>query len=155
MKPNSLLKLSGLMGAALVCCVLSITTFPSCTKNPLPIHDTVTVIKNDTTKLTDTLYATKPDPTVDLTKGLLLYLPFSGSIADSSGNKNPTTALNGASLTYDTHGYANQAFGANGTNQVILVTNNGSIKFDTAWSVSLDFMTTDLTSRHNLLSYVN
>ena len=28
------------------------------------------------------------DTTVNLTKGLLLYLPFSGNIADSSGNGN-------------------------------------------------------------------
>ena len=75
-----------------------------CTKTPPPpppVHDTVTVIKNDT--LTDTLYATKPDPTVNLTKGLLLYLPFSGNIADSSGNNNPTLA-SGSVLTYDAHG---------------------------------------------------
>ena len=98
----------------------------SCTKNAAPpVTDTVTVIKHDTS------YLTKADSTVNLTKGLLLYLPFSGSIADSSGNANPTTALNGASLTYDAHGYANSAFGGNGSNQVIQVTNNGSIVFDT------------------------
>ena len=111
--------------------------------NPTPpIHDTVTVIKNDTTKITDTLYATKPDSTVNLTKGLLLYLPFSGNIADSSGNGNPTTAV-GNVLTYDAHGYANNAFGATGNGERIYVTNNGSIKFDTAWSVSLAFMVND------------
>ena len=128
--------------------------FPSCTKNGNPsTHDTVTVTKHDTT--TDTLYATKPDPTVNLAKGLLLYLPFSGSIADSSGNGNLTTALNGAGLTYDVHGYASSAFGGNGSNQVILVTNNGSIQFDTAYSISLDFMTTDLSTRHAFLSMVD
>jgi hypothetical protein len=116
-----------------------------CTKNPTPtppVHDTVTVIKNDTTKLTDTLYATKPDSTVNLTKGLLLYLNFTGNIADSSGNNNPTTAV-GNVLTYDTHGYANNAFGADGGGEKIYVTNNGSIKFDTAWSLSTAFMVND------------
>jgi hypothetical protein len=122
-----------------------------------PIHDTVTLVRNDTTinTQTDTLYGSKPDSTVNLTRGLLLYLPFSGSIADSSGNANPTQALNGASLTYDAHGYANNAFGGNGYNQVIQVTNNGSIVFDTALSVSVDFMTTDLNTRHAFLTMVN
>ena len=124
----------------------------SCTKNTNPqppVHDTVTV------KTTDTLYAAKPDTTVNLTRGLLLYLPFSGSIADSSGNGNPTTAMNGAGLTYDTHGYANNAFGSDGTDQVILVTNNGSIKFDTAYSLSVDFMTNDLSNRQVFVSMVD
>src|SRR6185369_13332776 len=31
-----------------------------------------------------------PTPIADLRRGLLLYLPFNGSIADSSGNNNPT-----------------------------------------------------------------
>ncbi|GGA86221.1 LamG domain-containing protein [Puia dinghuensis] len=129
----------------------------ACNKNPVtpPVHDTVTVIKNDTTTLTDTLYASKPDSTVNLKKGLLLYLPFTGNMADSSGNGNPTTPLNGASLTYDEHGYAKNAFGANGTNQVLLVTNNGSIKFDTAFSTSLDFMTVDESVRHDYLSMID
>ncbi len=130
-----------------------------CSKSPTTriVTDTVTVIKNDTTikTQTDTIYGTKPDSTVNLAKGLLLYLPFSGSIADSSGNANPTAALNGASLTFDAHGYANNAFGGNGSNQVIQVTNNGSIQFDTALSVSVDFMTTDLTNRHAFLSMID
>jgi concanavalin A-like lectin/glucanase superfamily protein len=169
MRPRPSLTLAALLTLLIGCFTVGITTFPACTKVS-PIHDTTTVIKNDTfinikhdttvkndtTRLTDTLYATKTDPTVNLTKGLLLYLPFSGNIADSSGNGNPTTALNGASLTYDTHGYANQAFGADGTNKVVLVTNNGSINFDTAWSVSLDFMTMDVsTSRHVMLSMID
>ena len=37
---------------------------------------------------------------VDLKKGLLLYFPFSGSIADSSGNNNPIQ-VSGANLTTD------------------------------------------------------
>jgi hypothetical protein len=71
-----------------------------------------------------------------------VYLPFSGNIADSSGNGNPTTAV-GNVLTDDAHGYPNNAFGATGNGERVLVTNNGSIKFDIAWSVSLGFMVHD------------
>src|SRR5579872_3001159 len=82
-----------------------------------------------------------PPPTTDLKKGLLLYLPFNGSIADSSGNNNPTQILgSGAGLTYDEHGYANSAYGSDGTSGRLQVTNNGSIQFDTAFTVSLSFM---------------
>jgi hypothetical protein len=101
-----------------------------------PIHDTVSVNKTDT--LTDTDHV--PDPTVDLKKGLLLYLPFSGNIADSSGNGNPTQAIGGSVLATDALGYSNSAFGATGNGERILVTNNGSIQFDTAFTVSLFFM---------------
>src|SRR5258708_5044737 len=111
------------------------------TSNPNPpIHDTITVIKKDT--LTDTLYATKPDPTVNLTKGLLVYLPFSGNIADSSGNGNPTTSTANV-LTYDAHGYSNNAFGATGNGERVYVTNNGSIVLDTAFTLSFGFMVND------------
>ncbi|HLI94274.1 MAG TPA: LamG domain-containing protein [Puia sp.] len=75
-------------------------------------------------------------------KGLLLYLPFSGNIADSSGNGNPTHST-GSVLTYDEHGYPDQAFGATGNGERVYVTNNGSIKFDTAWSLSFGFMMAD------------
>lgn len=129
-----------LIAIVLVMVFGTFAVFVGCTKNNPnpPIHDTITVTKHDTTTTTDTLYASKPDSTVNLTKGLLLYLPFSGNIADSSGNGNPTTAV-GTVLTYDEHGFANNAFGSNGSEK-IYVTNNGSIKFDTAWSLSLAFM---------------
>ncbi len=38
------------------------------------------------------------------------------------------------------HGYANNAFGATGNGEKIYVTNNGSIQFDTAYSLSFTFM---------------
>lgn len=126
-------------------CVVLFAFVISCTKNTNPtppVHDTVTVIKNDTTVKTDTLYATKPDSTVNLSKGLLVYLNFSGNIADSSGNNNPTRAV-GNVLTYDAHGYANNAFGATGNGEAIYVTNNGSIQFDTSYSISFGFMVND------------
>ncbi|HTI90600.1 MAG TPA: LamG domain-containing protein, partial [Puia sp.] len=114
-------------------------------------HDTVTVTKVDT--LTDTLYATKPDPTVNLNKGLLLYLPFSGNIADSSGNNNPTQAV-GSVLTYDAHGYANSAFGGTGHGEKIYVTNNGSIQFDTAYTLSFGFMVSDTVANQTFFSMI-
>lgn len=98
----------------------------SCTKSSdkPPVHDTI--------------YSPKPDTTVNLGKGLLLYLPFSGNIADSSGNNNPTQAV-GTVLGYDAHGYAQNAFNATGNGERIYVTNNGSIKFDTAFTLSFGF----------------
>jgi Concanavalin A-like lectin/glucanases superfamily len=124
-----------------------------CTKNSSPsttVYDTVTIVKNDTTiKIdttylvqNDTLYYPRPDSTVNLTKGLLVYLNFTGNIADSSGNNNPTQSF-GNVLTYDTHGYANNAFGADGGGEKIYVSNNGSIVFDTAWSLTTAFMVND------------
>ena len=122
----------------------------ACTKNSNPqppVHDTVTV------NTTDTLYATKPDSTVNLTKGLLLYLPFSGNIADSSGNNNPTYAI-GSVLTYDAHGYSNSAFGSTGAGERVIVENNGSIKYDTAWSLSFGF-TINMIQTSTYLSFTD
>jgi hypothetical protein len=120
--------------------LLAFCVFSACNKNnnpnPPPVTDTVTITKTDTITVPPA-----PDPTVNLTKGLLLYLPFNGNINDSSGNNNPTYAV-GDVLTYDAHGYVNSAFNGNGINNHVVVTNNGSIKFDTAFSVSFDFMTT-------------
>jgi hypothetical protein len=114
-----------------------------------PIHDTTVVVKIDTL-----VVPPPPDPTVNLSQGLLLYLPFNGSIADSSGNNNPTTLVgSGNGLTYDAHGYANSAFYGNGSNAV-LVTNNGSIDFDTAFSMSYDFMIT-VSTRQMLITMVD
>jgi hypothetical protein len=120
--------------------VLFLSSMNGCNKNatpPPPVHDTTVIVKTDTVTIPPA-----PDPTVNLTKGLLVYLPFSGNIADSSGNGNPTTAV-GNVLTYDAHGYANNAFGATGNGERVLVTNNGSIHFDTAWSLSFGFMVND------------
>ena len=148
------MKMRNLSFASAIVCGIAVLIFATnCTKNstpPPPVHDTTVVVKTDTVQVPP-----PPDPTVNLSKGLMLYLPFSGSMADSSGNNNPTAAVNGASLTYDAHGYANNAFGGNGANQFILVTNNGSIKFDTAFTASVDFMTLDETSKHVFLSMIN
>ena len=128
------LSVSGLFGII----VLALST--SCNKNTNPgppVHDTVTVIKKDTTRLTDTLIQKIDTP--DLKTGLVLYLPFNGSFADSSGLNQTVTPLNGAALGYDMHGYANSAFHSTGAGTVLQVTNNGSYAVDTAFSVSFDF----------------
>jgi len=140
----------------LIAGMIAIGCICSCTKNTNPtttIHDTTTIIKTDTLVKTDTV-PPAPDPTVNLKLGLLLYLPFDGNIADSSGNGNPTTAVGGNVLTYDAHGYANQAFGGNGSTNEVLVTNNGSIAFDTAFSLSFDFMI-NAVQQQVFLSMVN
>ena len=77
---------------------------------------------------------------VNLKKGLLVYLPFDGNFADSSGNSNVTTARYGATLTYDEHGYANSALNGTANGEKVSVANNGSIKFDTAISISVNVM---------------
>ena len=77
---------------------------------------------------------------VDLKKGLLVYLPFNGSFADSSGNDNPTAAVYGPTLTYDQHGYPDRAFNGTANGEKVCVTNNGSIKFDSTITISVDVM---------------
>jgi hypothetical protein len=77
---------------------------------------------------------------VHLNAGLLVYLPFNGTIADSSGNGNTVNGVSGAALTTDQKGNANSAFGGNGTGQRLLVSNNGSIQFSTDFTVSIDVL---------------
>jgi len=82
-------------------------------------------------------------PSFTLKNGLILYLPFNGSIADSSGNGNVVTlidAAGGGALTADDHGNANSAWGNPGNGSYLAVTNNGSIKFDSAFSISYNVM---------------
>jgi hypothetical protein len=110
----------------------------ACTKNgntkTMTVYDTITVTKTDTLKLPP------PDDTPNLTSGLVLYLPFNGSFADSSGLNNTVTAVNGAALGYDMHGYAQSAYTSNGGDAYLMVTNNGSYAVDTAFALSFDFM---------------
>ncbi len=84
-----------------------------------------------------------PPPVVDtlnLTQGLVLYLPFNGSFADSSGNGNTVTPLNGAALDYDMHGYPQSAFSSTVNGPRLIVSNNGAYKVDSTFSISCDFM---------------
>jgi hypothetical protein len=124
-----------------------ICLFWACVKNatPLPpIHDTVTVHKTDTLIKTDTLHKTdtllKPVDTPNVKNGLVVYLPFNGSFADSSGKGNLVTVVNSATLDYDMHGYAQSAFNSTGNGASLIISNNGAYKVDTAFSLSFDFM---------------
>jgi hypothetical protein len=116
---------------------IALGLFFGCAKSSTPpktIYDTVTVTK------IDTLTLFPPGDTPNVTNGLVLYLPFNGSIADSSGLNNIVTAIGGATLGYDMHGYANSAFTSSGNGARLIVANNGAYQVDTAFSVSLDFM---------------
>ncbi len=120
--------------------LFAVSTMYSCTKNTNPtppVHDTITVTKTDTIKLQP-----PPPDTASLRNGLVLYLPFNGSFADSSGNGNTVAGEGGAVLDYDMHGYANSAFKATGAGERLIVSNNGAYKVDTAFSISFDFMMT-------------
>jgi hypothetical protein len=91
---------------------------------------------------TKTVFVTKTDTVAGLKDGLVLYLPFTnGSYADSSGLNNTVTAVGGASLGYDMHGYPQSAYNGTGNGAYLMVANNGSYKVDTAFAVSFDFMT--------------
>jgi Concanavalin A-like lectin/glucanases superfamily len=117
--------------------LVALVIFIACTKNTNPtppVTDTVTITK------TDTLILPPPNDTPNLTNGLVLYLPFNGSFADSSGLGNTITPVNGAALGYDMHGYAQSAFTSSGNGAALLVSNNGAYAVDTAFSVSFDFM---------------
>jgi Concanavalin A-like lectin/glucanases superfamily len=99
-----------------------------------------------------------PPASTTLKNGLLLYLPFNGSIADSSGNNNPTVIIDSAggyALTTDEHGDPNSAWGSNGTGTYIQVTNNGSIKIDTAFSLSFNVMAYNNTERQAFVCFDN
>lgn len=131
---NRLLLALGLGAIIFSCCFVQ----TGCTKNALSIHDTTTITKHDTTVVQDTVMQKCDSP--NLKNGLLVYLKFNGNFADSSGNNNPTQAVNGAILTNDERGVASSAFGGTGNGERVLVTNNGSIKFDTAFSLSYHVM---------------
>ena len=92
-----------------------------------------------------------PTSDINLSKGLMLYFPFSGSISDSSGNNNAVSVIPSGALGPDKNGNANQAFNGTGDGGRIIVSNNGSIQFDTAFTISLDFMVRT-TANQSLIS---
>ena len=60
--------------------------------------------------------------------GLVGWWPFNGNAKDSSGNGNNGT-VNGAALTTDRFGIANNAYDFNGTSNYILINDNQTFKF--------------------------
>jgi len=75
-------------------------------------------------------------PGVRLQDGLLVYFPFNGNCKDASGHHNDGYLVDGGSMTYDEHGSPASAFGGNGYGGRVLVSNNGTMNFDSAFSVS-------------------
>ena len=115
-----------------------LVTVYACNKatNPQPpVTDTVIVTKTDTVVLPP-----PSDTPRTITNGLVLYLPFNGSFADSSGNGNTVTPVGGATLDYDMHGYAQSAFNSPVNGAKLIVSNNGAYQVDSAFTVSCDFM---------------
>jgi len=94
-----------------------------------------------------------PTSNVHLDQGLLAYYPFNGNINDESGNNNNGT-IQGGSLSYDEHGNTNSAFNCTSNGDKIVINNNGSITFDTAFSVSLNVMIRSL-GRQSFISMVS
>jgi hypothetical protein len=64
---------------------------------------------------------------VDLKKGLMLYLPFSGNTLDASPNHNDATNY-GATLTKDQWGNANSAYYFNGISSYMQILNNVTLQ---------------------------
>jgi len=65
------------------------------------------------------------------TNGLVGWWPFNGNANDESGNGNNGT-VNGATLTTDRNGVANNAYSFNGINQKITVNDKSSLSFTNA-----------------------
>ncbi len=62
---------------------------------------------------------------VNLTQGLVLYLPFNGNANDASGNGNNATVV-GATLTTDQAGNPNSAYSFNGTSDYMYIVPDSS-----------------------------
>jgi len=90
---------------------------------------------------------------IDLRKGLMVYLPFTGNTIDSSGNFNSVQALGSTGFTADQHGRANSAYDA--SQGRLLITDNGSINFDTALTVCFNFKLNTANSLQCFLGYVD
>jgi len=79
--------------------------------------------------------ASDSSSTVNLSRGLVAYYPFTGNAGDSSGNGNHGT-VNGATLTTDRFGNANKAYSFDGVNNWISVLHNSSLNPTSKISIS-------------------
>jgi hypothetical protein len=64
---------------------------------------------------------------VNLTQNLKMYLPFTGNVADASGNGNVVT-VSGATLITDRFGAANSAYHFDGVNDFMSIVNGAGMK---------------------------
>ena len=67
--------------------------------------------------------------------GLVGWWPFNGNANDESGNGNNGT-VNGATLTTDRFGNANQAYGFDGVNDIISLQNSSNFNFNNGKAIS-------------------
>lgn len=104
--------------------------FSSCTKKDIVndttfihVHDTTVVNHHDTTVVIDSVY--------DLTDGMVAYYNFNGgSLLDGSGHNNNIFLNNGATMTIDRFGNANNAYQFDGSTNYMQVHNSVSLNTD-------------------------
>lgn len=99
-------------------------TLSSCNKANL--HDTITIVKNDTIIKNDTTVIV--DSIYGLHCGLVAYYNFNGgTLHDSSGMGNDIYATNNVTLTTDRFGRANNAYSFDGSTSFMHVANSQSL----------------------------
>ncbi len=103
---------------------------------------------------TDSIPSKHPVCTYDLSKGLVAYYPFNGSLEDKSGNSFHATAMNGAVLGADFLGRPSSAAQFDGVNDYLIVPPNA--KFNTEEvSLSCIVMVQNINRRHALITRLN
>jgi len=83
------------------------------------------------------------------TNGLVAYYPFNGNANDASGNGN-NGVVNGATLTIDRFGNANNAYGFNGNNNISIPHNN-SFNLVSNYTISVWYNTAITTGAQDLV----
>lgn len=108
--------------------ILFNTSISSCNKSTVT-HDTVTVVKHDTTVVVDSIY--------DITSGMVAYYNFNGgSLKDSSGYGN-NISFNNATVTADRFGRPGNAYLFNGSSSYMQVPNSQSLNPDNITLVAI------------------
>ncbi len=100
----------------------------------------------------DTVFITT-DTNVDLSKGLVVYYPFHGNAADSSGNHNDGTLMGNVQFTSDKDNHSNNAALFDGSSGYIQLDDAGNLS-PANFSIALQFYTTD-TVLQDLCSKIN
>ena len=102
--------------------ILFNTSISSCNKDNMVEHDTVTVVKHDTTVTVDSIY--------DITSGMVAYYNFNnGNLNDSSGYGNNLTNTS-ATATADRFGRAGNAYLFNGSSSYMQAASSQSLNPD-------------------------
>ncbi len=109
----------------------------------------VSVTDTHGASVTDSLGLEVRDLSKQQTGNLIAFYPFNGNANDQTGAHNGI--VNGATLTKDRFGNANQAYGFNGTDNYIRVPNSSSLNFGKSITVSLWFKIGTLFNREAFL----